>query len=125
MPMREERYVINEADKYLPVPLIPIQRQIQRLMPGKYRRLSRIIPTTSGFIFSPYADDRMFGWRQYNTERSIEEAIAPEAPAVRDYVWKPVVQPIFKKGGKLVKAQSGLNTSLLDKNILDGGFSNR
>lgn len=76
-PVGTRRVVINEADKALPVPMVPISRTRTRTVPGGYRRIPRIVPTTSGIIYSPYEEDHIGfgGIKQYNTEQSPEQVV--------------------------------------------------
>ena len=119
-PVGTRRVVINEADKALPVPMVPISRTRTRTVPGGYRRIPRIVPTTSGIIYSPYEEDHIGfgGIKQYNTEQSPAQVVPYVSTRYTAYNphWVGINQPIFKKGGKIKKAENGTE---FDQNYLD------
>ena len=114
----DRRVIINEADKALPVVMTPRTRTITRTIPATYRRLPRIVPTTSGIIYSPYEEDHIGfgGMKQYNTEVSPAEVVPYNNYVMPTSRWIGVNQPIFKKGGKIKKAENGTE---FDQNYLD------
>ncbi len=116
----DRRIIINEADKALPVVMTPRTRTITRTIPATYRRLPRIVPTTSGIIYSPYEEDHIGfgGMKQYNTEQSPAQVVPYVSTRYTAYnpYWVGINQPMFKKGGKIKKALYGAE---LDQDYLD------
>ena len=121
VPDRKNQYFVEDGEYFVNPSVERVVTEISPLQ-TKYRKLPGIRPITSGIVVSPYVEDHLgIATKNYNSEKPIKEAIAPSV-ATYGYQWRPVMQPVFKKGGKIEKGQSGLkfNGPILNPDFSSG-----